>query len=267
MNQQSASLIKSFCVGLCFAVVPTAVAAAELDECVQDSTCRDAEDRGLSLSARGEHREALNAFRAAYAHTPAPRLLINIGRSLFHLSRPLEALEYYERFTRARASADPEVEQKVQRYVQEARAALAAMAAALGSPGTSADAEPPPDALPALTAAPAIHAPHAVPGVPYRSALPATSAVLLSLGGAGLAAGCGLGVRTGWLATEVLSGSGPFNNDLYTQGMVFSRAAVALDVIGGAAVVAGAIGIGIWRARRHRQVAPSPSEALSVKSP
>lgn len=87
-------------LGLALAWSLPAMAEAQ-DPCVTDQLCREHEDRGIKSSTQKDYASALVEFQAAYARAPIPRLLINIGRSLFRLGQPKEALKYYARFSRA----------------------------------------------------------------------------------------------------------------------------------------------------------------------
>lgn len=127
MIRFTALSIRGVGLGLGLAILSSMPAWAEAqDPCVADPLCRAHEDRGISSSAQKNYADALVEFQAAYARAPIPRLLINIGRSLFRLGEPREALKYYERFLRAEPDPVPEVAQRVRRYVEEAKAAAAA---------------------------------------------------------------------------------------------------------------------------------------------
>ncbi len=243
--------------------------------CLADSVCRSHEDRGIALSARSAYREALAAFQAAYARAPEPTLLINMGRCLFHLGRMQEALDHYNRFERANASPDPKVAQKLQQYMKEAQAALAIAPEKSGAPEASGDnaaaretspatplwpplAEAPVDALitsgaEAVVTVPAPPSAATTATAPTaRRSLRAASASLLSLGTVSLALGISLGVRAQGIAQEVV-GAKNFDSNLYTQGIALDRAAITLDVLGGAAAMAGAVCLSVWLARQPKR--------------
>ena len=262
MLRLAALLTNGFGLGLvCLLLSGTPARADAQDPCVADPVCRDHEDRGIEASTQKDYAEALVEFQAAYARTPTPRLLINIGRSLFRLGQPAEALKYYERFMRAETSPAPEVAQRIKRYIEEAKAAVAAAPTKppVIEPPVKRDelpAVPPPSAHQEQAVSPSSSPPIQVnvPAIPHRVAppFPVGAGVLLGLGTASLAVGIGLGSRALNLTREVITGSGPFDEDLYAQGIATNQAAIALDVIGGAALVAGGVWTILWiRQRKH----------------
>ena len=115
---------------------PEPAGAEPGDRCQRNMVCRVHSDKGVSLSEKKSYAEALSEFQAAYAAEPEPRLLLNIGRSLYRLERPQEALDYFTRYRKAAGALDSDTEQTVRRYELDAT-----MAAAAGS-----DAEPSPAA-------------------------------------------------------------------------------------------------------------------------
>lgn len=262
MIRLAALSISGFGLGLGLAILSDVPAWAQAqDPCVADPLCRDHEDRGIAASAQKDYAEALVEFQAAYARAPIPRLLINIGRSLFRLGQPAEALKYYERFFRAEPNPAPEVAQRVQRYAEEAKAAAAATTSKPPVAEAPAHREVPP-AVPTPPAErqqaisqPSVTSIEVKEPITNRRAttnFPAGAGILLGLGTASLAVGIGLGARALSLTGEVVSGSGPFDEGLYSQGMALNQAAIALDVIGGAALAAGGIWTIAW-IRRKRQ--------------
>jgi tetratricopeptide (TPR) repeat protein len=63
---------------------------------------------GSELYGKGDHAGALEKFNAAYAANPSPKLMFDIGQSNRDLSRPVEALEAFERFLASDTNASPE---------------------------------------------------------------------------------------------------------------------------------------------------------------
>ncbi len=243
--------------------------AAASDPCVVDALCREHEDKGIGFSAKKDYASALVEFQAAYAQAPIPRLLINIGRSLFRLGQPKEALKYYARFSRAEPDPAPEVGERVRRYVAEAEAATSAAPSIPESQAHSPEASPE-QRLPEETQPP-------TPAVPSRAetkveasepilihrpqrSFPAGAVTLLSVGAASLAAGLGLGAVALGLTSKVVDNAGPFDTDLYNRGIAINQAAIALDVIGGVSVAAGGIWLGVWLSR-HRHSSGIRTEA------
>lgn len=210
------------------------------DPCVADPVCKTHEDKGLSFSSEKDYASALVEFQAAYERAPIPRLLINIGRSFFRIGKPREALEYYSRYSRAETNPDPEIAQKLQRYIEEAQRAA--------SEQRSIDEK--------RAIVPSVTLPLEEKSSATRLGLharpfPVGPSVLLSIGAVSLSIGIGLGSRALGLSGEVVENSGPFNEGLYDQGLMFNQAAIALDVLGGASLAAGGIWLGVWLSR-HR---------------
>ena len=63
---------------------------------------------GWTLYEKGDHAGALEKFNAAYAAYPSPKLLFNIGQADRDLSRPVEAMEAFEKFLASDTDASPE---------------------------------------------------------------------------------------------------------------------------------------------------------------
>ena len=112
------------------AIAATAVLAAFLLAACADSI-HDQTEKGIRLQAAGDHRTALDAYRAAQAQDPADaRLAINVGRAL-------HALEQYDRAVtesaRALRTNDPVV--RARAWYQ-----IGAHQLALGNPAAARDA-------------------------------------------------------------------------------------------------------------------------------
>lgn len=262
MIRSAALSIRGLGLGLGLAIVSCMTARAEAqDPCVADPVCRDHEDLGISASAEKDYASALVEFQAAYARAPIPRLLINIGRSLYRLGQPADALKYYERFLLADPYPAPEVAQRVQRYIEEAKAAAsvapnkpssAQRPAAKEKPSIVQSLPPEPQQAASVTPTPAVVAKEPMSNHRPARSFPPGAGVLLGLGAVSLAAGIGLGVRALNLTGEVVGNSGPFDEGLYAQGMTFNQAAISLDVIGGAALAAGIIWAGVWSRQKSQ---------------
>ena len=63
---------------------------------------------GSALYEKGDYAGALEKFNAAYAAYPSPKLMFNIGQADRDLSRPVEALEAFEKFLASDTDASPE---------------------------------------------------------------------------------------------------------------------------------------------------------------
>lgn len=210
----------------CTLGLPEAASAEQTDRCQRNMVCRVHSDRGVSFSEKKSYAEALNEFQAAYAAEPEPRLLLNIGRSLYRLDRPQEALEYYTRYRKAAGVLDTNTEQTVRRYELDATMAAAADSGAEPSP-----------AAPAKTA----------DRLPPR--------VMLGLCGAGLGLliiGIGLGGGASIAAREVSQPAssfipfGPEERDIETRGLNLQTAGAVFDVVGLVGLAAGGASLATW---------------------
>ena len=92
--------------------------------CEQDAACWKELNRASKLAESGQYAEALSVFEAAYARVPDPRLQINIGRSLHRLGRYDDAVAAFQQYqATARASAPPQEQEVVRRFIAEAQLA------------------------------------------------------------------------------------------------------------------------------------------------
>lgn len=210
----------------CTLGLPEAARAEQGDRCQRNMVCRVHSDRGVSFSEKKSYAEALSEFQAAYAAEPEPRLLLNIGRSLYRLDRPQEALEYYSRYRKAAGALDSDSEQTLRRYELDAT-----MAAAAGS------------------------GPEPSPAAPSRLSDRLPPRVMLGLCGAGLGLliiGIGLGGGASIAAREVShpAGSftpfGPAERDTETRGLNLQTAGAVFDVVGLVGLAAGGASIATW---------------------
>ena len=74
---------------------------------------------GSVLYERGDYAGALEKFNAAYAAYPSPKLMFNIGQADRDLSRPVEALEAFEKFLAGAPEASPETRADARNSVAE----------------------------------------------------------------------------------------------------------------------------------------------------
>ena len=81
--------------------------------------------QGTKLYQQGDVADALEKFQAAYAAFPSPNLMFNIGQANRDLSRPVEALEAFEKFLVGAADASPEM-------IADARKSVAQLQKKLG---------------------------------------------------------------------------------------------------------------------------------------
>ena len=74
---------------------------------------------GSALYEKGDYAGALEKFNAAYAAFPSPKLMFNIGQADRDLSRPVEALEAFEKFLAGATDASPETITDARKSVAE----------------------------------------------------------------------------------------------------------------------------------------------------
>ena len=74
---------------------------------------------GTKLYDRGGLAEALEKFKQAYVEYASPKLFFNIGQANRDLGRPVEAIEYFERFLAEVKDASPEVTAEARKSVAE----------------------------------------------------------------------------------------------------------------------------------------------------
>jgi tetratricopeptide (TPR) repeat protein len=79
--------------------------------------------QGLELVDQGRFEAALEAFKAAYALSPHPTVLYNLGQAALAAGRRKQALEYFERYLRDSAGNDSP-DQSRRRTVEQAVAQL-----------------------------------------------------------------------------------------------------------------------------------------------
>lgn len=127
-----------FCAALCAAGARAEEAAETApvvgDLCAQEPRCAALSADGVQRSERKDYRGAMNAFSEAYAVSPEPRLLINIGRCLYRMGQAAQALTYYRRPEVARIAQSPDVRERLERNIEEAAAAVRAEQAARPAP-------------------------------------------------------------------------------------------------------------------------------------
>lgn len=95
--------------------------------CRSQSACQTVLERATRLHQAGQNRAALLAFQQAYRMSREHRILVNIGRELHHLGRPLEALASYQSYQNLaqRLQLDDDlVQERLPQFIAEARALL-----------------------------------------------------------------------------------------------------------------------------------------------
>ena len=90
---------------------------------------------GSALYEKGDYAGALEKFNAAYAAYPSPKLLFNIGQADRDLSRPVEAMEAFEKFLASETDASPETTADARNAVAELRDKLGQIRLDCETPG------------------------------------------------------------------------------------------------------------------------------------
>ena len=111
-------------LALLAAPVSSAWAQSKQDGCLKDTVCRDAYYKALKLFDEAKSVEALDGFQGAYNRRQMPWLLLNIGRTVQRLGRPQEAISYYERYKKAEPNIDAATLDRVNKYIEQAKALL-----------------------------------------------------------------------------------------------------------------------------------------------
>ena len=223
-----------------------AQASDQSDRCHRNVACRVHSEKGVSLSERKKYAEALAEFQAAYAAEPDPRLLLNIGRSLYRLDRSQEALDHFARYRKADPSMDAETEKTLRRYEIDAL-----MGAAAGEQG-----EPKPAPLVEDSAQPRRWPPLITLGLLGAS-------VGLFVVGIGLGAGA---ANAGGELTQPGSNFmmfGATEKGIETRGQNLQAAGITFDILGLMALSAGAASLGTWLYLKK----PSKSPAFLALDP
>ena len=76
---------------------------------------------GSGLYEKGDYAGALEKFNAAHAAYPSPKLMFNIGQAYRDLSRPVEALDAFEKFLAGALDASPETTADARKSLAELR--------------------------------------------------------------------------------------------------------------------------------------------------
>jgi len=90
---------------------------------------------GSALYEKGDYAGALEKFTAAYAAYPSPKLMFNIGQADRDLSRPVEALEAFEKFLAGDTHSSPETTAEANSAMAELRERLGQIRIACETPG------------------------------------------------------------------------------------------------------------------------------------
>lgn len=138
MDQRSriSVFFSSLWVG-CFALALMAFASASLaaepsgddtvsssDACLTDNLCKGHYDEARKAYKDKRYDEAYKEYKSAYERRQAPWLLINVGRCLQRLGRNKEALDFYQRYSKADPNPKPETVVRVNGYIEQVKAGI-----------------------------------------------------------------------------------------------------------------------------------------------
>ena len=209
---------------------------------------------------------AINELEAAYLIRPMPALLRNIAHADLDFGRPRDAIVYYDRYMTEEKNLAPEARADVEKFKRQAEEKLAQTqpVAPLPPPQTMNQAPtPPPEQPPEVTPQPVTPAPVQASSDGQPSAAAKWAPIgAMAVGGALLISGFAVGGVAMSTAKQVVGTDGPFDAALDSKGKTLSNAAIALDVIGGVALVGGLIPTII----RLTKKAP-PAQSVPASSP
>lgn len=104
---------------------PVAIPDAQAD-CLSDARCSELYEDARRLSLAGQYTAALAGYQAAYAQTPTPWLLVNIGRLHQKMGRLDLAIRSFRQFLDdPRAAQDEESQEKAREYLRQAESSSA----------------------------------------------------------------------------------------------------------------------------------------------
>ena len=211
-----------------------------IPDCSQDSICGEMYERAKGQSVAGNHSEAARLYKLAYQIKPDPRILFNIARMLHKDGQPNEARAYYLQFVRSKLD-DPSQKRKAEELLLQLppEPEQVLVQQRLPTPKETVSAEIPVSSAPTVT-------------LPPSRRFPRGAAAMLAGGGAGLLTGLIVGGAALAAQKQVISGDGPFDSALYDRGVAMNRAAISLDVIGGALLAAGTIWSTVWWVQQRR---------------
>ena len=106
---------------LCFLGISVAQAAPDL--CQRDTACRQLSEQAATAYREQRYYDAFRLLKHAYASSQEPRLLVNLARCMERLGLREDAVAAYERFLAEDTVFDPAERARVQRFIDEARAA------------------------------------------------------------------------------------------------------------------------------------------------
>lgn len=207
-------------------------------------------ERGTTAYKAGRYQEAHDEFLQSYNQAGLPDLLYNLAVTAERMGRPDLAVGYLEKYLTGHPPDRQNIESELRRLRRRGGKELDQDLA-----GRTPAPEPARITAPSAPAEPIHKAPVPLTGeVGQRRGPPVAALALLGGGAAVLAVGIGLGVGAASAASELnsLPSGMPYNKDLERRGKALEAAGIALDVLGGVALGAGAAWTGVWAYRNRR---------------
>lgn len=204
---------------------------------------------GVKAFQANNYEAAAAAFQKAYDLSKRPDLLYNLAKVAETQGKPDLAIKHLEQYLNERPDAPdrPQVQRDIERLKRQL------------SPELPVDKTPPkaPDTTPPKTPTPTPDKPSLWQKLPPWPAL-----ALMGGGTLFLVTGFGLGGAALSVSKDVQNGA-TYDRDKDEYGKRLNSAAIAMDVIGAAALGAG-IGWTVWWAL-HRNKAPAPPQAIHLQ--
>ena len=91
------------------------------DPCISRSVCAALAEEGRVASDQSRYQDALAAFQGAYENTPAPWLLINIGRAQYRLGMAEQAIASFQKYQRLVPNPPTAEAQRLRTFIAEAQ--------------------------------------------------------------------------------------------------------------------------------------------------
>ena len=209
---------------------------------------------------------AINELEAAYLIRPMPALLLNIAHAYLDYGRPRDAIVYYDRYMAEEKSLAPEAKADVEKFKKQAEEKLLAMQGTPPPPPIEKPVEKPDEKPPEVTPPPAPPPPPEATAQPSAAAKWAPVGVM-AVGGALLIGGFVAGGLAMSTAKSAVATDAKYDSAIDDKGKALSNAAIALDVIGGVALVAGLIPTVIRLTKKAPTTVDKPAAGEAATTP
>ncbi|MBP8196715.1 MAG: hypothetical protein KAY55_06055 [Deltaproteobacteria bacterium] len=206
---------------------------------------------------------AINELEAAYLIRPMAALLLNIAHAYLDYGRPRDAIVYYDRYMSEEKNLAPEARADVEKFKRQAEEKLGIAP----PPPPPPPVEQPPEVVPPPPPPVAPPPPLPEPSSPPSAVAKWAPIGLMAAGGAILIGGFVTGGMALSTAKQVVSGDGAFDSSLDARGQTLSKVAIALDVVGGVALVGGLIPTIIRLTKRAPATVETPAAKDGASAP